>query len=52
MTRLEEIVSLASMLSKTLGRMALVTVSDREKHLYAEGALDAGAEAGQVLSSN
>lgn len=52
MTRLEEIVSLANMLCKTMGKMALVTVSDREKHLFAEGALEVGVEAGQPLSSN
>lgn len=52
MTRLDEIISLASMLSKTLGKMALITVSDREKHLYVDGAVDTGVEAGAPLSSN
>ena len=52
MTRLEEIVSLASMMSKTLGKMALITVSDREKHLYVDGEETQGVEVGAPLSSN
>ena len=49
---MNEILTLASLLSKTFGKLVQVTVSDTEKCLYADGAFDDSVAAGQPISGS
>lgn len=49
---IETIISLANMLSKTLGKFMQITVSDTEKYLFVEGAIDDDTAVGHEISDN
>ncbi|MCK5128677.1 MAG: helix-turn-helix domain-containing protein [Clostridiales bacterium] len=48
----ENILTLANMLSKTLGRFMQITVSDTQKYLFAENVIGNEAVVGQEISDN
>lgn len=49
---IENIITLANMLSKTLGKLMQITVSDTEKYLFAENVIGDEAVVGQAISDN
>lgn len=49
---MNEILSLAAMLSKNFGRLVQVTVCDTEKYLFAESTVDKSVKAGAPIGGN
>lgn len=49
---IESILTLANMLSKTLGKLMQITVSDTQKYLFAENVIGNEAVVGQQISDN
>ena len=49
---IDNILIIANMLSKTLGKLTQITVSDTHKYLFAENVIDDEAAVGQEISDN
>lgn len=52
MELVDTLILFASMLSKTLGKLMQITVSDTQKYLFVENPVDASVEVGSAISSN